>query len=103
MPAAYFLGTQLLGSTIAYHKWDDTEDARFSEALFCPVCGDIWARIVESLATTWHVTNRECSKHSSRDCAGSFIAPWRTTFEELPPEVLRYEAQLRLNRLKDNP
>lgn len=103
MPASYFLGNRLLGSTIAYHKWSDTEVMRESEAMFCPVCGEIWGRIVESLATSWHTTTRECQRHGrpDQDSAGSFIAPWRTTFGELPPEVLRYEAQLRLDRFKD--
>lgn len=93
MPAAYFLGNRLLGSTILWHQWSDTELAQFSEALFCQKCGEIWGRVVEGLAPEWHVTNRRCAKHGD----GSFIAPWRTTFEELPPEVLRYELQLRLN------
>lgn len=103
MPASYFLGTRLLGSTIACHKWDDTEDFRDSEALFCPVCGEIWGRIVESLAYRWHTTTRECARHGrpEQDSAGSFIAPWRKTFAELPPEVLVYEANLRLSRFKE--
>lgn len=101
MPATYFLGTRRLGSTIAYHRWSDTEDMRDSEALFCPVCGEIWGRIVESLSPQWFTTTRECTRHGrlDQDAAGSFIAPWRATFEELPSEVLRYETQLRLDRI----
>lgn len=104
MPASYFLGSRLLGSTIAYHKWSDTEKMPDSEAFFCPECGEIWGRILESLSCNWHVTIRSCAQHPrypGEDAAGSFIAPWRKAFEELPPEVLRYETQLRLDRIKD--
>lgn len=99
MPASYFLGTRLLGSTIAYHKWDDATECRDSEALFCPTCGEVWGRVVEALATSWHCTIRPCHKHGpGLDSAGSFIAPWRNTTDELPSEVLLYEVQLRLQR-----
>lgn len=101
MPASYFLGTRLIGDTILNPRWADTEEARYNQALFCPRCGDIWGRIIHHPADEWHATIRNCPRHPTSDAAGSFIAPWRTTFEELPPEVLRYEAQLRLDRLKD--
>lgn len=102
MPATYFLGSVWLGDTIKDPMWDDSEVAHYNQALFCQGCGEIWGRVVWHASSTWVTTNRFCAKHSDRDCAGSFIAPWRTAFAELPPEVLRYEAQLRLDRYKEN-
>lgn len=96
MPANYFLGSRLLASTIAYHNWDDTTPEPNSEAFFCPQCGDIWGRIVESLGTIHYSITRPCASHGN----GSFIAPWRTTFDELPLEVLRYEFLLRADNTR---
>lgn len=96
MPATYFLGTRLLGDSILNPMWADSEPAHYNQALFCCSCGDIWGRVVYHQRSIWVTTNRSCGKHGG----GSFIAPWRTTFEELPPEVLQYELQLRLNQLE---
>jgi hypothetical protein len=99
--ASYFLGSQLLGTSRQLPKHSDDAFQHSSEALFCPVCGEVWGRVHEPAFHSWHVTIRECRKHSTRDSAGSFIAPWRATFAELPPEVLAYEAILRLERYQD--
>ena len=105
MPASYFLGTRLLGSSPANPRWDDDRDLFFEhQALFCPMCGEVWARILIDGANGWRVAVRHCAKEYRKpgnwdsDSSGSFIASWRRTFSELPPEVLEYEAKLRLER-----
>lgn len=107
MPAHYFLGNQLLGSS---NKPFPTGQ---SCALFCTTCGEIWGRIVVS--SVWCVRSVPCVKHKRtgvRDWgaeSGSFLIESfnleRTstmfaaeTIEELPPEVLRYELLLRLDK-----
>lgn len=109
MPASYFLGTRLLGDSIRNPMWDDAEEADYNLALFCPICGDIWGRVIKHPQIDWHSTVRHCARHFDHqrnwggDHAGSFIASWRRTFAELPPEVLQYEVQLRLDRYKETP
>ena len=97
MPALYFLGSRLLGKTLHNPWWSDTELAEWNEALCCPECGEIWGRVLIPGRHNWHFTVRPCPKHGE----GTFIAPWRRTFQELPPEVLEYEAKLRLERFRD--
>jgi hypothetical protein len=102
MPASYFLGNRLLGTSPKQAMWDDTTPLAGNEAMFCPTCGEVWGRVLIWERSPWHTTTRNCAKHPTcLDSPGSFIASWRTTFEELPPEVLAYELQLRLNREKE--
>lgn len=107
MPASYFLGTRLLGSSSRPAMWDDATVDDHNVALFCPLCGEIWGRIHQYPGLAWHAQTRFCARHFTSeanwggDSAGSFIASWRRTFQELPPEVLEYEAQLRLDRFKE--
>ena len=94
MGAHYFLGNQLLGSSPRPAMWSDSQVDTSSQCLFCPLCADIWGRMILDGAKYFTPTIRACGKHGD----GSFIAPWRQAFEELPPEVLRYELQLRLDK-----
>lgn len=94
MGAYYFLGNQLLGTSKRPPMWSDTEIQETNVGLMCDHCGEVWGRVVNSLASRWTFQMRLCSKHGN----GSFIAAWANKFEELPPEVLSYELQLRLNR-----
>lgn len=105
MTARYFLGSQLLGSSGHVVKWDDSQLTTASLALACPTCGEVWGRVLDNFPG-WQFVVRPCHKHprtDADDSAGSFIAPWRSTFQELPPEVLEYELQLRLDRYKESP
>ena len=102
MPASYFLGNRLLGTSIAKPAWTDSEGSDHSLLMMCPVCGEVWGRVHYDFGIGWHAVTRNCIKHQTiGDEAGSFIHPWRKTFRELPPEVLAYELQLRLNREKE--
>lgn len=94
----YFLGTQLLATTHIRPMWDDSTISFSSTAYFCPVCGEVWARIMIEGAE-WLPTNSPCPKHTNGlRKGGYFIAPWRKTYWELPQEVLKYELQLLLDR-----
>ena len=94
MGAHYFLGNTLLGSSPAIPRWEDHKVHHTNVALFCPDCGEVWGRIMDDRLAGWFAQTTLCGKHGG----GSFISPWRNSFEELPPEVLHYELQLRLNR-----
>ena len=106
--ASYFLGSRLLGTSRQLPMFADDQMSRTSEALFCPACGEIWGRIHEPMFKEWSVQVRYCAKHFAHpnnwcgDASGSFIASWRRTFAELPPEVLAYEAILRLERYSND-
>ena len=99
MPAPsihYFLGQRLLGSTSVLPFWDDTTLMQSSQVLVCPTCGDAWGRIVVE-GREWLPSRSGCPKHPwLEDIGGTFIPPWRRHFRELPPEVLRYELEIRL-------
>ena len=101
MSAHYFLGTRYLGqASIKY--WDDTKLSSESWLLVCPTCGDVWARVADS-PTDWLPLRMACRKHSfsTTEVGGSFIPVWLTHIDALPPEVLRYEAQLRLEKFDE--
>ena len=94
MPALYFLGNRLLGSSPELSRWDDLKVNHNNLAYFCPTCGDIWGRVADDRCAGWFPVNVPCAKHGN----GSFIFVWRNSFEELPPEVLKYELDTRLSR-----
>ena len=94
MGAHYFLGNRLLGQSVRAAMWDDWQPLISHLALLCPTCGELWGRVTVERATDWSFQRRACNKHGN----GSFIAPWANQFEELPPEVLAYELNLRLDK-----
>lgn len=104
MAALYFLGQRLLASG-ARLWWSDTQQEHTNPVFVCPTCGDSWGRVQNDPSFEWYPVRRACAKHVwlDPDTSGSFIASWRRSFAELPPEVLAYEATLRLNRYKDTP
>jgi hypothetical protein len=99
MSASYFLGTQLLATTSQHPRWTDADFADFSQVFICPTCGAAWGRVMIPNAR-WAPVTRGCPAHPFlADIGGSFIAPWRSGCPaELPPEVLHYEASIRLNQ-----
>ena len=100
MPASYFLGNRLLATSHSHPYWDDTMFAARSVAFMCPACGEVWGRIALE-SGDWLPLLRPCQRHphpNQGEPGGSFIHPWRIGCPaELPPEVLRYELQLRLD------
>lgn len=96
VPALYFLGNKLLGQSSQLSRWEDHKVNHTNMAFFCPKCGEIWGRIMDERVAGWFAVTSLCAKHNG----GSFIAPWRSSFEELPPEVLRYELQTRLDQFE---
>lgn len=102
MSASYFLEARLLATTHLPPRWDDSTFADVSQVFICPTCGAAWGRVMIPGAR-WHAVTRGCAQHPFlSDAGGSFIAPWRHGCPaELPPEVLHYEASIRLNQ--ENP
>lgn len=96
----YFLGNRLLASG-PHYWWDEARYERTSYAFFCPHCGETWARVAnDASAHFWQAINAPCPKHGTdyRE-GGTFILPWhRGCPEWLPPEVIQYELQTRLNQ-----
>jgi hypothetical protein len=78
--------------------WSDSVEQETNVGMMCGVCGECWARVVNTSATRWTFQMRDCTKHGN----GSFIAAWANQFEELPPEVLQYELQLRLSQYEES-
>jgi hypothetical protein len=96
----YFIGKQLLATTSKLPWWGDCGKPP-SLLLVCPECGEVWGRVIVE-GQKWLPITRPCGKHPTRGAAdkigGSFIANWKADFEELPPEVPRYELEIRLNQ-----
>ena len=109
MPATYFLGNRLLatGTPLNWGGSVIPGPCGRNLAFFCPSCGEVWARVVDSSASGWHSVTRGCAQHprsGADDSAGSFIHPWiQHGLPELPDAVLEYEMQLRLTRFSDDP
>lgn len=107
MPTHYFLGNRLLGTSRQLPAWADTQLLTENNLAFiCPRCGEVWGRVtIDGIEPEWLPVRRGCVRHPWSDAVGgSFIAPWRTTFAELPPEVLLYELNIRLDQFeKENP
>lgn len=100
MPAHYFLGKQLLGTSQGQPMWTDAQMETFSTVFVCPRCGESWARIIQPDTQEWSAVMRTCPRHpdvTTHGCPGSFIHPWQQALYQFPLEVLRYEAALRLN------
>jgi len=96
VPALYFLGTRCLGSS-PLQWWSDTQLSNSSKLLVCPTCGDVWGRVVDN-PSDWTPLRMGCRKHpwATSDVGGSFIYSWLQRIDALPPDVLRYELELRL-------
>lgn len=72
-----------------------------SQAFFCPICAEIWARFPVEGGAIFEVSTVVCRKHKGRwvsEVAGSTIEP--ATGEppmEFPPAVLEWEFQRHLD------
>lgn len=101
--ATYFLGGRLLAQGPSVW-WSHTEDQRRSLAYFCPSCGEIWARMWLARGP-WDLVHRTCERCGPTTSEplgepGSFFHPWRQPpIDNLPRELLLYEANLRLKGL----
>ena len=101
MPVSYFLGPRLLATTSAQPFWDDTSLVQSSQVFICPTCGEAWGRIMID-GREWLPVRRGCSKHPYiEEIGGTFLAPWRQRFDELPKAVLEYELAIRLKALPE--
>lgn len=106
----YFVGNSLLDEAVI--KDDFAVD---SLAYFCPVCGDIWARIVAS--HRWHILTWCCINHSPQGVAewgrvsGSMLNvmnskefvgrwAWASCIEYLPPAILHRELMVHINHVE---
>jgi hypothetical protein len=100
MPTHYFLGSRLLATSRQLPQWSDHLVETDNLVFICTKCGETWGRvIVEAVGNRWQPISRGCAAHPDTDQpGGTFIAPWRQTFAELPPEVLAYELQIRLDQ-----
>lgn len=103
MPATYFLGSRVIATSPHPLWWSDSDKGDNSLVFICPICGDAWGRVAVT-SCPWLPLVRGCPKHPDypNEPGGSFIAPWRKQFAELPPEVLAYELSIRLNLYKED-
>lgn len=102
MTTHYFLGTRLLASTPTPARWNDHDPIAGPTMLVCPTCGEIWARVVTDHGE-WLPIRAGCPLHPYlHPVGGSFIAPWRHTFNEFPQAVLEYEFDLHFNHYLRN-
>lgn len=102
MPTHYFLGNRLIGTSRQLPAWSDIALESDHQLFVCPTCGEAWGRVTTEVdGAEWLPVRRPCARHSwLGEPGGSFIAPWRTTFVELPPEVLLYELNIRLDQFE---
>jgi hypothetical protein len=78
----------------AVPKWDDSTPYFGSIAYICPTCGEVWGSVVTDWGE-WLPLKSGCERHPYlHPVGGSFILPWRRTFEDLPEAVLRREFDL---------
>jgi hypothetical protein len=54
--ADYFVGSRYLGRSSVL-------DEAYSLAFFCPVCGEVWGRVVVEGAAQWSLTQNACERH----------------------------------------
>lgn len=98
MRAHYFVGTELIGSCDAIWWSLASGPVWYSQALLCPHCGDLWARLIVEPGQDWQATLRGCPRHSWLDHApGSLLPPWGVPLDTVPYNVLRREFLLTLN------
>jgi hypothetical protein len=101
---AHERGTRIIqrGSLFTQFPWNPGEHPeegyrRTSLALFCPECGDIWARLLYQHASgdfaAWDIERVACLEHPSREfLAGSVLGRDRDSILPLlSPELIRLE------------
>jgi len=72
-------------------------------AMFCPECGEVWARMpVEGVTTPnwWRIIGGNCRRHPGPSpfvVAGSLMLNWEPELQEMLPEELLREWELPLH------
>ena len=100
---SFFIRERFLGTLRARTTFEACPWGYYSYAYFCPVCGEVWARVVcdrdvpEPLR--WHVREHPCEQHSTIWHVSGTLLPGSDliNLDVLPPEVLRYEFQQHLS------
>lgn len=99
-----FVGNRYLGEFPCGH-WG-------SIAFLCPVCGEVWGRLVGGEGRGWHSLDRACPKHFTggergRELVpGSFLfalfwrVPERLLLEHMGKELLRHEVLMVLQEVE---
>lgn len=94
-----FRGEALPGSPLAYYK--------FSYATFCPVCGEVWGRIVvtdeQGKQCRFQVASLPCEQHMTwqGEVAGSLIFAYhKELFEYFPAAAVEREFELHLKHFE---
>lgn len=95
MPALYFLGNRLLDQSPTLPWWASDSPWTASQALFCPKCGEVWARIVIP-GEQWTAVIRNCEKCGD----GQILPPWSVPLNTYPPRVIEREAKLLLEKVE---
>lgn len=69
-----------------------------SEALFCPACGEVWARMPVEPFQPYVVTSRICEKHGNPTVGigGTIWKGWGDRPDKLPKKVLYRELELNI-------
>ena len=103
----FILGNSWLGQSRRIPAWvHEQAAAPDSLAMFCPVCGEVWARFPVLINATgkyvpFHVLTRNCWKHASEfllNVPGSAWLSWDREFTNaFPREMLERELLLHLD------
>lgn len=77
-------------------------------AMFCPECGEIWARMpVDGVHTSnwWRIIGGNCERHPGPSrfvVAGSLMMEWEKELQEILPDgVIRREFELHMELLNE--
>ena len=68
-------------------------DSASHTALFCPDCGQIWARILYEGAESFYVKHKHCMKHGD---GSFFLSTDALDSIQLSDELAQYEAEITL-------
>lgn len=97
-----YLGQFSYDSGLAAYRWD-----RASLAYFCPVCGEVWGRLVACDSRGQQQQFRSitvaCAEHRDPwNIPGSMLAEsFAAHLNELPPEALRREFYIHLSHFEN--
>ena len=89
------LGNKCLGKSTRGLEWTHNQQhVPISRHYFCPVCGEVWAKVVcVDEKSRHHVWTVHCSDHGT----GSLLCPWDDTFNRsLPLQAIVREIDLLL-------
>lgn len=100
--AEFFSGSQYLGQGMLRLTFIKGELERpISRAFFCPICGEVWARVVVEGASEFQSYTRTCARHDPRwsiEIPGSIWISWDRDFQDaFPSEALKREVRLHLD------